>query len=236
MNTLHYVGQELDLFAHAKNWKRYWSSCVRPFIGGNVLEVGAGIGANTALLLTSSVTSWHCLEPDAELAQRAATTLASGVQTAQCQVLVGTTETVLRRGLRFDALLYIDVLEHIELDREELQRAARLLSTGGSLIILSPAHQWLYTAFDQSIGHFRRYDRANLLACSPPACALRRLWYLDSVGMLASCGNRLLPHQPMPNLPKILFWDRYLVPSSTWLDRLLLHRVGKSILAVWSKE
>ncbi len=184
MSDSHYVGQELDIFAHARNWKRYWSSHVRPHLRGDVLEVGAGIGANTPLLDPRSVHSWVGLEPDAELAQRAAAAFAGDPATSGCQVIVGTLQT-LQPDLRFDALLYIDVLEHIAQDKEELERAAISLKTGGRLIVLSPAHQWLYTEFDQSIGHVRRYDRASLSACSPEGCTLSKLCYLDSVGMLA---------------------------------------------------
>ena len=45
-----YQGDELELFQHAKNWKKYFSRQIKPFIKGNVLEVGAGIGATTLLL------------------------------------------------------------------------------------------------------------------------------------------------------------------------------------------
>jgi protein-L-isoaspartate O-methyltransferase len=230
-----YVGRELDVFARAKNWKRYWSSCVRRFVRGDVLEVGAGIGANTPLLAPHAAGSWICLEPDANLARRAAASLALTPATSGCHVIVGTTHT-LPGNYQFDALLYIDVLEHIQQHKEELDRAAFLLKKGGHLIVLSPAHQWLYTEFDRSVGHCRRYDRASLTSCTPGACSLERLWYLDSAGMLASCGNLLLLHQSMPSLRQITFWDRYLVRASTAIDRLLFHRVGKSILAVWRKE
>jgi hypothetical protein len=175
------------------------------------------------------------LEPDAKLAERATAALAADPTTSQCEVSVGTTQSF-HRDRGFDALVYIDVLEHIGDDGAELSRAASLLIRGGRLIVLSPAHQGLFSAFDQSIGHFRRYDRAGLIACGPKSCELTRMWYLDSVGMLASFANRLLLHQAMPNLRQILFWDRYLVPPSTLLDGLLLHKVGKSILAVWSKR
>jgi hypothetical protein len=59
--------------------------------------------------------------------------------------------------------------------------------------------------------------------------------YLDSAGMLASSGNRLLLKQSMPTLRQILFWDRYLVPVSRVLDRLVLHGFGKSLLGIWTK-
>jgi len=235
MSDLSYYGEELDLFAGAIHWRGYWSSCVRPFLTGDVLEVGAGIGTNTRSLAPDKFRSWVCLEPDAKLADRAAVTLGANTATAECKVVVGTTETLAHRA-RFDTLLYIDVLEHIEDDKNELRRAAGLLKQGGQLIVLSPAHPWLYTAFDRSIGHYRRYNRASLLACGPEGCALNRIWYLDSVGMLASCANRFLLHQAMPDIRQILFWDRFLVRLSTLLDRLLMHRVGKSILAVWTKQ
>jgi hypothetical protein len=235
MSDLTYIGEELDLFAHAKNWKRYWSSCVRPFLGGDVLEVGAGIGVNTPLLVSDAVRSWVCLEPDAKLAHRAAEKLASDPSTSGCRVLVGTTQT-LRDQSKFDTLLYIDVLEHIQEDQEELERAAALLRTNGSLIVLSPAHQWLYTSFDRSIGHFRRYSRASLMACTPLGCTPSKLWYLDSLGMLASYANRLMLHQSMPGLRQILFWDKYLVRPSVLIDRALFYKAGKSILAVWKKK
>ena len=234
MTALHYVGRELDLFAHASNWKRYWSSRISPLISGDVLEVGAGLGANTPLLYPSRARSWTCLEPDPDLAKRLQSARVGNPQAVDCATIVGTTESLEARA-QFDAILYIDVLEHIEHDREELARASNLLRTGGMLIVLSPAHQWLYTPFDAAIGHFRRYNRTSLAGCSPPSCAMEQLVYLDSVGMLASLGNYLFLQQSTPTLRQILFWDRYLVRSSTILDALLFHSLGKSILGVWRK-
>jgi hypothetical protein len=62
-----YEGSELEIFEHAVNWKRYWSSYVRPQLGNSVLEVGAGIGANTPYL-NHGAAEWVCLEPDQAMA------------------------------------------------------------------------------------------------------------------------------------------------------------------------
>ena len=48
--------------------------------------------------------------------------------------------TTLPAEAKFDAILYIDVLEHIEDDRAEMARAAARLKPGGALIVLAPAH------------------------------------------------------------------------------------------------
>ncbi|HEX7670077.1 MAG TPA: hypothetical protein VF395_10860, partial [Polyangiaceae bacterium] len=65
-----YVGTELDVFALAENWKRYYGSFLAPFLSGDVLEVGAGLGATTRALCDGSARRWTCLEPDPELARR----------------------------------------------------------------------------------------------------------------------------------------------------------------------
>lgn len=226
----HYIGDELHLFQHAQRWKAYWGAHVRPLIQGDVLEVGAGIGANTDALWTSRVTSWHGLEPDAVLARQARAATAAR---PTCRVTEETT-AALPVG-SYDTVLYIDVLEHIEHDHEEVARAAALLRPGGHLIVLGPAHQSLFSPFDAAIGHFRRYDKASLRACGVPGLHLASLAYLDSLGALVSFANRLLLRQAQPTLSQILFWDRCVVPVSRVLDPLLGHRLGKSILAVWRK-
>lgn len=234
MTTTRYIGQELDIFAQAKNWKRYWSSEIRSYLAGDVLEVGAGLGANTEFLKSGRVFSWTCLEPDPELARRMRNRFATQPGLADCRVEIGTTQT-LGFGHEFNAVIYIDVLEHIEKDRQELLRASNLLRSGGRIIVLAPAHQLLYTPFDRAIGHLRRYSRSTLSACTPIDCRIERLVYLDSTGVLASMVNRFFLRQDAPSLQQILFWDRLLVPTSQLIDRLTLHSVGKSILGVWRK-
>ena len=64
-------------------------------------------------------------------------------------------------------MLYIDVLEHIEHDLDELARAASHLAPGGHLVVLAPAHQALFSDFDRAIGHYRRYNRAGLQKLAP---------------------------------------------------------------------
>lgn len=220
------MGSELALFEKARNWKTYWRSVIAPFVHGAVLEAGAGIGANTRLLRELPHSRWTALEPDAALSAQ--------IEGAD-EVLTGTLDD-LPDERRFDTILYIDVLEHIQDDRAQLRRAAAHLNDGGHVIVLSPAHNFLFTPFDSAIGHFRRYSRESLRQAAPPELALRKLIYLDSAGMLASLGNRLLLQRSMPTESQILTWDRVLVPLSRALDPIFAGRVGKSVLGVWSHQ
>jgi 2-polyprenyl-3-methyl-5-hydroxy-6-metoxy-1,4-benzoquinol methylase len=234
MNDYTYVGSELDLFAGALRWKEYLYRQIAPFLGADVLEVGAGIGGTTKILCRKEHARWICLEPDRQLAERLFLALDAGELPACCQALVGTLDAV-RQLPPFDTLLYIDVLEHIEDDRGEMARVGRHLAPGGHLVVLSPAHPFLYTPFDRAIGHFRRYTRRTLADLNPPSLELSRLRYLDSAGMLASLGNRLLLKQSLPTPTQIAFWDNWLVPLSIALDPIARFRLGKSVLGVWRK-
>jgi 2-polyprenyl-3-methyl-5-hydroxy-6-metoxy-1,4-benzoquinol methylase len=230
-----YVGQELELFAHAENWKRYWAGVVQEYLRGDVLEVGAGIGANTRLLLgahSGEIRRWVSLEPDARLLEQLRSLALTRVEPR-----LGTLANLGADEL-FDAILYIDVLEHIEDHIGEIRRATAHLRPRGHLVVLSPAHQWLFSEFDAAIGHYRRYTRQSLKAVAQGITSLRleRLWYLDACGLLASAANRLFLRQSSPTLRQILFWDRSLVRCSRLIDPLIGHRVGKSVLGIWVRQ
>ena len=229
-----YIGSELEIFAHAQRWKAYFKTVLDPFMGKTVLEVGAGIGATTAALCDGSQDKWICLEPDASLLGQVEDRLQAGQLPACCQPQPGFVSDLTPES-RFDSILYIDVLEHIEDDHHELEQASLHLVPGGHLMVLSPALPFLYSPFDRSIGHYRRYTRASLSALTPPGCKIIKVQYLDSVGLFTSLANRFLLRQPLPSHEQILFWDRRLVPLSRLGDRLLGYRLGRSIIGVWER-
>src|SRR5258708_8340653 len=186
MTDLAYVGNELSLFAGATTWKSYVRSHLRPYLSGDILEVGAGIGAATATFYDGTQRRWVCLEPDRDLADRIKSNL--NPELTNCEVVVGTLSNLDPRE-QFDSILYMDVLEHIEADAAELARAASHLKPNGILAILAPALPWLFTPFDKAIGHYRRYTKNSLRSIAPQGLREVKCIYLDSAGFLASLGN-----------------------------------------------
>ena len=230
--TMVYPGQELELFQHATNWKSYFRSVIAPYLTGDVAEVGAGLGGTTAVLNDGSPRSWLMLEPDPSLAELAQAKILSGELPANASLNIGGLEAGVAE---FDAILYIDVLEHIEADRQELELAASRLRSSGHLIVLSPAFGFLFSPFDEAVGHFRRYTKSSLLTAAPSELELVSIRYYDSLGFFASVANRLFLHKDCPTQKDVLFWDRVLVRLSRLIDPLLGHRFGKSVIAVWRK-
>ena len=230
-----YEGSELSLFAEASHWKRYFARSLRPFMGASVLEVGAGIGGTTRALCGRGHRRWLCLEPDEALADQLHERIRIGKLPAFCERRVGTLSN-LPVSERFDTITYIDVLEHIERDREELERATEYLNPGGYLVVLAPAHQWLFSPFDAAVGHFRRYSRRSLLGLGPSGTRVVRARYLDSVGLLASLANRVILRNALPTAGQIRVWDGYMVPCSRFLDSIFRYNFGKTVIVVWQRS
>jgi SAM-dependent methyltransferase len=224
--SFHYSGDELPLMVRAVRWKAYVAAQLRPYLGPSVLEVGAGIGGNIPHLFHPPVQHWTALEPDAAQAQ--------GIADPRVRVIVGALDAITAES-KFNAILYLDVLEHIADDAAELRQAATHLLPGGHLIVLAPAHPFLFSPMDTAVGHYRRYTRARLRGITPAGCQLACLHHLDAVGFFASLANRLMLRAPRLSPGQISLWDGVMVPTSRILDPLLGHRFGRSLLAVWRR-
>ena len=234
--SLDYAGRELETFALAANWKAYVRAKLAPFIIGDVAEVGAGLGETTkALIASPQARSWTAIEPDAAMAGSVRAVAEAGEFGRPVEVYAATLAQ-LPAGKDFDTVIYIDVLEHIEDDRGELKSALARLRTGGRIVVLSPAYQFLYSEFDRAIGHFRRYTAGQLQAITPLGAKVDASFYLDSVGMMASAANKLLLKQKMPGRGQVLTWDRLMVPLSRFIDPLVGRSFGRSVIVVWVKD
>lgn len=227
-----YIGNELELFKHAHHWKAYYAGVFKHLLKGDVLEVGAGIGETTHSLCDGSQNSWVCLEPDDKLTQEIRRKKEEGYVPAMIEIKTATLEDM-DPARKFDAIIYIDVIEHIEHDSAELKRAGTFLKPGGHLIILVPAHNYLFSPFDKSIGHFRRYNKKMLLDAIPKELKKVDLRYMDSMGLFASLANKWFLKQDYPELKQIKFWDNFIIPVSRITDRILFFSAGKTVVGIW---
>jgi 2-polyprenyl-3-methyl-5-hydroxy-6-metoxy-1,4-benzoquinol methylase len=67
-------------------------------------------------------------------------------------------------GERYDLILLLDVIEHIEADREFLaDLVTGHLSPKGKVMITAPAFQSIYGRHDDFLGHYRRYNHNGMM-------------------------------------------------------------------------
>ena len=81
-----------------------------------------------------------------------------------------------------DAVLFLDVLEHLEDDLRALRAAWAIVRPGGTLVVTVPAYAWLWSPHDEVLGHSRRYTAASLGAVVTRAgFRLRHVTYFNTL-------------------------------------------------------
>lgn len=135
-------------------WYNHWLlSKFERYLKGDILEVGCGIGSFTPLL-SKSCNVW-AIDINKDYLDK----------NINPRIGFGDIEKgkYFFRYKKFDCVVCLNVLEHIRNDQRALANIFTLLKVNGFLILLVPAHPWLYGSIDQSIGHFRRYNKKDLL-------------------------------------------------------------------------
>jgi glycosyltransferase involved in cell wall biosynthesis len=151
----------LTVHDRARKYNRWLLSRFRRYIGNRVLEAGSGIGT-----LTDYLTDRHrlvCL--DYEPFYLRMLRLRFGPLENFRAEHFDLTELMAYDWLlqeRFDTIICVNVLEHLRNDLGVLHKFDEILVPGGHLILLVPHSRSLMSPMDVSLGHYRRYERAEL--------------------------------------------------------------------------
>jgi hypothetical protein len=138
-------------------------------------------------------------------------------------------------GTTADAILSINVLEHIEEDEAELARYTQLLrSRRGALCLFVPARPEIYAPMDKDFGHFRRYTYPELRdKLRRAGFSVERLHYFNLVGYFAWWLNFCLLKKRVFEAQKVRAYDRIIFPIvHRFESKLLRPPFGQSLLAV----
>ncbi|EKD90201.1 MAG: hypothetical protein ACD_31C00110G0002 [uncultured bacterium] len=139
-------------------WYNQWTiKKFEQFLKGDILEVGCGIG-NFTSFLTKYGNVWAI-----DINEQYVTEAKKKVN-GKVKIGIGDVEkgNYFFKGQKFDSIVCLNVLEHIKNDGFALKSLYNLLEKGGCLILLVPAHMFLFGKIDKSIGHYRRYNKQQL--------------------------------------------------------------------------
>ncbi len=226
------LAETLDNMDDAANYAAWIFALMTPHLGDEVAEVGAGHGTFTDLLAGQArrvVAS--------DLSERCTTILRDRFSAQPgVEILQGTITASAERG-PFDAVILINVLEHIEDDNGTLKEIEGMLKPGGRVILWVPAFELLYSDFDRKIGHYRRYRTAALGAQLRGAgFEVTDLRYVNPIGGLAWLVlARILRRTPTNGAPVAIF-DKYFVPVLRRVEHRIRPPFGQSVFAVGTRS
>lgn len=224
--------EDLRQMEQAENYRRWQFEMLARFLSGHVLEVGGGIGnftpqlAQAAPFVTSIEPNEYCFN---QLREKVKFLQNVDVHRATVESLDG----VMPPDRRFDAIVLMNVLEHIQDDRAVLAKLKQRLTADGRLVVLVPAVPWVFGTTDKRLGHYRRYSKSysrNLFTGLEMKIEFMR--YYNFIGVWAWLWNNRFSRRQNQSNAQIRMFDKYFVPVISFFENILRPPVGQSLLIV----
>jgi len=225
-----YVGKELEIFDTAKVFQKYVYFLIKKYFKNKIFEVGAGLGSFTRQY-NNSYKEIYLSDLDKN------NYLVLKKKFSKKKNIKINNQKINQINIKFNTILYLNVLEHIKKDKSEINLAISKLNSGGHLIILVPAHQKLYSKFDKAIGHCKRYNINFFKNNKFKNAKVEKLIYLDMVGyFLYFCNKIFFKEEIYPSKIKVFLWDKFFSPITIVLDFFTNYKYGKNVLCVYKKN
>lgn len=157
--------ETLEAFSRASAINRWLYEKISGYVQGKVLEIGSGIGnISTFILKNQPFVSLSDLRPEyCRLLEKKFSHDPHLKGVYELDLSDTNFESAHADLLgKFDTVIALNVIEHIEDDSLAIRNAGSLLGKEGKLIVLVPAGQWLYNQLDKELGHFKRYSKNGL--------------------------------------------------------------------------
>jgi SAM-dependent methyltransferase len=231
-----FVGRDQRIMQAAGNYLRFQFELVAPYLNGDVLEIGAGIGNMTTLAVGQAerMTSLTCIEMDPQCHDHLkALDFPAGLNV---EIFNGRFPEVFPENRCFDLIYHFNVLEHIENDLEALDVCYRLLKPGGIHFMFVPAFPVLFGSMDRQLRHYRRYTR-KALADLLEQCGyrIRQARYCNATGFLGWFVNNRIFNIREQKSGQVRFFDTYVLPVQNRLEKKFDIPFGQNLYVVAEK-
>lgn len=235
----HYTGHEnLELMSESHRFNDWMYKEILPSLYGDVLEIGSGIGTFSEKLITdfpnSNLTFTDISPMYVELLKKK---FSSNRNIEVFRLDLNERIDYERIGYKkFDSILAVNVLEHVENDELAFSQLYDMLKERGTLVVLVPCHKFLYNIIDKNIGHYRRYTKNELeYKVIKTGFIIDKTFYFNSVGMIGWYLNGNLLKNPKVSGTGVKILDT-VVPVLKHTERIFGKRIGLSILCYAKKN
>jgi SAM-dependent methyltransferase len=228
-----YASNELDSLVGASNYYRGILDYFRPYLGKRILEIGAGIGTFSSLLLEAYPSHLLLFEPSRNLLPRLRDRFSLD---RRVTVIEDSSFEGVAQSAEVDSIVLVNVLEHIQEDEATLRRLHSALTVGGAVLLFVPALPLLYGTLDKEFGHYRRYMKHDLVTKLQRAgFELAMVRYVNMLGVLTwyLAGKVLRKRTLKPQ--DVRLYDKLVVPWMSMLERHWDTPIGQSLICIGRK-
>ncbi|MBN3040674.1 MAG: class I SAM-dependent methyltransferase, partial [Candidatus Omnitrophica bacterium] len=217
-----------------KNNNRWTFKKIEPFLGKKVLELGSGIGTFSRYLIARG-RSLTLTDINPAYINHLQNRFGANPSVDIFEADIGIINEVLA-GSSFDTIVGINVLEHIEKDSDSISRLKVLLKDEARLVLVVPAHRFLFGRFDQNLHHRRRYSKKELTAkLEEKGFLIEKIEFMNALGALGWFLNfKILKRKSMPAFSTRCF-DR-LIPLVACCEKCIKFPFGLSLFCVAKKR
>lgn len=231
---IQYFGRDLEAMSFAENYYKWLIDEINPFLGEYAAEVGAGRGNFTSFLTGTGVKRLIAFEPSENM-------FAALKKRFEDKNWIQPVNSYFSEYQRngsdyFDTAIYINVLEHIANDADELALIRRSLKPRGHLILLVPTLSFLYSDYDQKLGHYRRYHKPELIdKVTAAGFAVAKTKYIDFLGIVPWYLAFTLLKRSLSGA-SVSLYDRICIPIVRRIESVVSVPIGKNMLLVAEKK
>jgi dolichol-phosphate mannosyltransferase len=227
----------LESLSNAANYNKWILDQFRNDLKGHILEVGSGLGTFTKILLpfSSNITA---LEIDPTYYKIFLKRFKDNPKIDFRTTDISSTAANSTNFKKVNTTIMVNVLEHIENHEQVVKNISKILLPKGKLIIFVPAMPQLYSAWDASVGHYRRYTKSDLFElCKKNNLKVRKLYYFNFVGAFGWYLNKLVGTTPRSQQfgGQVVLYDRVFVPVVSKLEKYIKPPFGQSLVLVAEK-
>jgi 2-polyprenyl-3-methyl-5-hydroxy-6-metoxy-1,4-benzoquinol methylase len=233
------IGEKtLAAIANADKFNKWMYETIKPFLKGNILEIGSGIGNISQYILLDGMKLTLT-----DLRQSYCDTLAEKFKnypTLKGILKINLTHPQFEQEYKellgtYDSIFALNVVEHIQDDSLALANCYKLLKQDGHVIILVPSYQMLYNKFDVGLEHYRRYTKGKLKKIiSDNKFSIIHSQYWNAVGIAGwILSGSILKKETIPEGQMELY--NKLVPTIKIIDKALFNIMGLSTIVVGKK-
>ena len=230
------VKHSLLLLSERYNYNHWIYNNIKNFIGNNILEVGAGIGNITDFIILRDKLTLIDIDQSYIDYLNAKYSFRNQSNFNVFRADIQNIEPSPLSETKYDTVICLNILEHLENDRKAVENMISLLQPAGRLIILVPALNTLHGSMDISFGHYRRYNKKQLrILIQGQNLDIVKFYYLNFLGLFGWFINgRIFKNVELPENQTKLF-DR-LVPFLGFAEKIVKPPLGQSLILVAQKK